>query len=576
MLVLAAAYPAHARDARRNLLYWPAEKQSVTVPLKFGGNLLFAKVEINDQPAGWFMVDTGASYIAVDDDVAEKLQLEKTGAAEAIGIGGSQQAAIHRIKVLKVGEVSLRNRNVLAMDFAAWSDVLGIKLAGVLGYDLWNQAPFTIDYQRRELTFHDPDTFKPDAEAHIEKLTFIRKRPHIIGWVNQKHEGLVMLDTGVQASLHVDKGFLQANPALRESVGRADIEAIGVGGSVRMREATMEHFYVLATRFDRLRVGLPLPAQRNPADRNTRDDNTTRNATGVRRHLDGHSVVQAAPLIGKQPQTQIGIMGGRLLKQFRITFDYRNDRLFARHTADDQLRGQDKPSKESDFLGWPALALAANDGDLNAVKSHLDDADTDINATNREGNTALRIACERGDARIIANLLVAKADPNVVNQRGESAVHPVCEYGSAGVLKALIQAGAKVDLKAKNGATPLRLAAQNGHTAVVKLLLEKGAKVDEPDGQGQSPLMAATANGHSETVLVLLAAGADINHRDDQKQTPLMFAAQAGQARVAGVMLTRGADVNAVNRTGLTALKLAKEYGRMDMIALLRKHGAAR
>ena len=125
---------------------------------------------------------------------------------------------------------------------------------------------------------------------------------------------------------------------------------------------------------------------------------------------------------------------------------------------------------------YDACALSRNS---QVVKAYIEFNDADVNAPNKDGQTPLRVACDRrrGDLEVVKALLAAGA--------GESINKPD-----------------------KHGVTPLTSACDGGHLEVVKALLAAGASIHLPDLNGDTPLISACDGGHLEVVEILLAAGA--------------------------------------------------------------------
>ena len=72
----------------------------------------------------------------------------------------------------------------------------------------------------------------------------------------------------------------------------------------------------------------------------------------------------------------------------------------------------------------------------------------------------------------------------------------------------------------------------------------------------------------------LLRAGADLEESDSKGWTALHFAAHANAVRAAVTLIDRGAKVDAFDRFGGTALGRAVFEGHVDMVNVLREHGA--
>ena len=105
--------------------------KGVEVAMAQGGNLLFVRAKINDQDAGYFVVDTGATDTAVDKVVAKRLRLPVTGRAKATGAVGSSTVTTHGIRSLALGDARFGPGKVIATDLGLWRTALGVPVAGL-------------------------------------------------------------------------------------------------------------------------------------------------------------------------------------------------------------------------------------------------------------------------------------------------------------------------------------------------------------------------------------------------------------------------------------------------------------
>ena len=128
-----------------------------------------------------------------------------------------------------------------------------------------------------------------------------------------------------------------------------------------------------------------------------------------------------------------------------------------------------------DELGSPGLVFALRIESYEAAAVLIDSPKLLVNAANPQGETALMMACLRGQQALAAKLLQRGAD---INRAGWSPLH----YAAAGederMVAWLLQRGAAVNATAPNGNTPLMMAAQTGASASVEMLLAKGADVN--------------------------------------------------------------------------------------------------
>jgi hypothetical protein len=153
--------------------------------------------------------------------------------------------------------------------------------------------------------------------------------------------------------------------------------------------------------------------------------------------------------------------------------------------------------------------------------------------------------------------------------------HRACSDGDIEQLKLHLANKADVNKADERGNMPLRLAAEAGATEAVKLLLDAGAQVNAKGPDGRSALINAAQNGHKEVVDVLLAAGADVKAKElYSDSTSLHFAAPMGHKEIVEALIKAGADVNAEDRMKQTPLMLAQRRQQLEMVDLLKAHGA--
>jgi ankyrin repeat protein len=234
------------------------------------------------------------------------------------------------------------------------------------------------------------------------------------------------------------------------------------------------------------------------------------------------------------------------------------------------------------------IATAAKAGDRAAVR-RLIAARADVNATERDGSTALLWATYNSDIELVRALLAAGAKPDAANRFGVTPLLQASSTGDMPIIEALLKAGANAELAHPEGQTPLMAAARAGRVDAVKLLLAKGAKVNAADQfASETALMWAAGEGHLDVVETLLEAGANanvkakVNGLTDRKHgdfptggfTPLMWAVRNGNEDVVKALVKKGADLKATNGDNLTATVIAINNDRLDMAAMLLDMGS--
>jgi ankyrin repeat protein len=238
------------------------------------------------------------------------------------------------------------------------------------------------------------------------------------------------------------------------------------------------------------------------------------------------------------------------------------------------VRGDEKPAAKP----LPAeLAKAIRDGDLKAVRAHLD-AGVDVNARDANGNTPLLLAAVYAGPECVELLLKKGADVNAANKAGATPLmRAATDYEKS---KLLIDAGADVKAKMSRGKTAIMIAAlKYGNSKTVKLLIDKGADAKAREPSGVSPILDAAATGDLDTMKLLVEHGADVNEmpgpnpRGGGSRTPLGWAACRNDVPMVRYLLERKADPNKPT-WGLSPLSQAARHNSAAVAEVLLAHGA--
>lgn len=132
----------------------------------------------------------------------------------------------------------------------------------------------------------------------------------------------------------------------------------------------------------------------------------------------------------------------------------------------------------------------------------LIDSGANVNALNRNGESALHRAALRGDAQLVRLLLANGLDVNAQTKSGAAALHGAAVSGSADAGGVLLSGGANIDLATQQGCTALHLAKD---AKVVALLVNAGADPLVKDDAGRDSIDLAIARKDIESTLFLLA-----------------------------------------------------------------------
>lgn len=92
---------------------------------------------------------------------------------------------------------------------------------------------------------------------------------------------------------------------------------------------------------------------------------------------------------------------------------------------------------------------------------------------------------------------------------------------------------------------------------------------------GQTQLMKAVETGDVMAARRILSAGTEVDAVSNNGETALMVACRQYMSEpIVRDLISYGADVNAKSKFGLTPLMIAKQSGRVELVEILKAHGA--
>jgi hypothetical protein len=149
--------------------------------------LFFTNVRIGDREAGPFLIDTGASDLFLDVELAKALKLSFWG--ESKDPETQQMIKFGTLASFEVGPMTLQNTTVAVMDFSAVTAAFGERLAGVLGYPFFAKAVIAVDYPNKSITCFDPKQYRLPRGAW-QPLTMKSHRPTLRARLEGNVEGV--------------------------------------------------------------------------------------------------------------------------------------------------------------------------------------------------------------------------------------------------------------------------------------------------------------------------------------------------------------------------------------------------
>jgi len=267
-------------------------KSSTAVPFELLNNHIYLEVKLNGKGPFRMLCDTGGANI-ITPTLARELNLKSEGAFEGRGVGEkSEDVGVVKMQSLTVGDATLANQVFAVFSMETFSEVEGVHINGLIGYEVFRRFVAKVDYEHHVITLTLPSAFTYKGQGTVVPFQFNAHIPQVDGALDGI-EGKFDIDTGSRASLTVMGPFAEKHE-LAAHYG-AKLEAVtgwGVGGAARG----------LVTRAKVLRLG----------------------------KVEVHSPVTELSLQKKgafiNPYVA-GNVGAGVLKRFNITFDYAHQQL---------------------------------------------------------------------------------------------------------------------------------------------------------------------------------------------------------------------------------------------------------
>ncbi len=264
----------------------------VTIPLEVHDGHDYVRLNISGREYT-FLLDSGAQAVVLDAHVAKEAgltpqgQLEVAGAQRTGGLGVAPLDAIH------IGTVALPVRMVTVLDLRGVTGAQPID--GILGYPFFAAAEVRVDPDAQTMTFAKPGTLK--AEGTKFDVDSDRELVELQAKVNGT-DGRFVIDTGNGNELLVYSPFIRAHAGLIQYAGGRFANNMGVGGSASAVGAVVDELDIGPFRFFNNYANIMLGSQGAFADR-----------------------------------FAAGNIGLGLLKNFVLTFDLANAKLYAKPAA---------------------------------------------------------------------------------------------------------------------------------------------------------------------------------------------------------------------------------------------------
>lgn len=205
-LLLAGCLSRHDLKPGRTVL----RKKQVVLLAHVVGNQFVVETKWDRHGSWHFLVDTGSSVTLVSQEFARRYASDKAAlAAPAVHVRSASGQAVMlpavTIEEIELGAARFENVQALLYNFDDLSAQLGVKIDGVLGFPLFRDTIFTLDYPKSRLLLQPawPAPEPPQGVATTIKFNNTRRTPlipvrlgseNLIALIDSGNDGPLMLN----------------------------------------------------------------------------------------------------------------------------------------------------------------------------------------------------------------------------------------------------------------------------------------------------------------------------------------------------------------------------------------------
>jgi hypothetical protein len=197
-----------------------------SVPIQISENHAYLDVMLNGRGPFHFEFDTGGANV-VDTAVSKEIGAASGGSTHVNGVGSASSASSFAvIKTLALGTARVTNQVFVVLPIAkSLAKVHGMRMDGLIGYEVLSRFVTTFDYAGRKVVFHMPGTYASPPDTTVVPIVQYGTQPQFACSIDNVPTTCT-LDTGASDSISLFTPFVRTHP----SVVPARLTALGVNG----------------------------------------------------------------------------------------------------------------------------------------------------------------------------------------------------------------------------------------------------------------------------------------------------------------------------------------------------------
>ena len=230
---------------------------SPEIEVKRIAGFLFVHPKLDGKDEGWWFLDTGAEVMVIDPKVARVHNMKVVGKDSVSGVVASITTNFSKGVDFRLGPVTIKNSSYMELDLAPFSEGLGIKIAGICGYDFIGRVSLDIDPKKSTIgVYPTGNSALPDGGVWTSFL-FHGEMPSLICQFEGSHVGLFSLDTGSNSSVDFFSPAVAKFDLLKDRKLNSTMTG-GAGGASESMSGTLEFFTIGSKKFVKPTVGFQI------------------------------------------------------------------------------------------------------------------------------------------------------------------------------------------------------------------------------------------------------------------------------------------------------------------------------
>ena len=275
------------------------DKSVQVIPFELYDNHIYLPVGVNGSEPLKFVLDTGAALCLLSERGAKQLSIKMVDTGQVINPDDEKW----RAKLHVANDVSFNiagagafAKQVGVVSWDPLESILGRRFDGLLGFELLNRYVVEIDYVAKTITLDEPKSFRYSGSGEVFPLRLVDKLPVIRAGIKvagrDSTEGEFEIDTGMRTAVALHAPFVRKHNM--PATGQKVFPSIGISAS---GESAMAVGRIQGLEIGRFIIESPIVEYSQ--------------ATGGPLARDNYA----------------GIIGGEVLRRFKIILDYSRNRI---------------------------------------------------------------------------------------------------------------------------------------------------------------------------------------------------------------------------------------------------------